>query len=135
MRPTFPTLKFGGLCSPTAPHAKLRCNDEHAGNSESARHQWNGFGRDDLQPDSGGALMRAIGGHHLLDVHQDCQGVARLQWEGLVSFLPPQRTLLASGTGAPAACRCQKRRQLSDDTGLEPCRERDGKILKKIKED
>jgi len=42
--------------------------------AESARREWNGAGRNDFQPDSGGAVVCAIGGHHLLDVHQDRQG-------------------------------------------------------------
>ena len=45
------------------------CYEWHSG-------EWSGVGRDSLQPDSGGAVVCAIGRHHLLDVHQDCQGVA-----------------------------------------------------------
>ena len=37
--------------------------------AESARREWGGVGRDDLQRDPGGALVCAIGRHHLLDVH------------------------------------------------------------------
>jgi len=44
--------------------------------AESARREWNGAGREDLQPDSGGALVHSTRCHHLLDVHQDCQGAA-----------------------------------------------------------
>ena len=51
--------------------------------AESASGEWSGVGRDDLQPDSGGALVCAIGRHHLLDVHQDRQGVAGFSWGGV----------------------------------------------------
>ena len=44
--------------------------------AESAGGEWNGVGRDDLQPDSGGAVVHPTRCHHLLDVHQDRQGVA-----------------------------------------------------------
>ena len=44
--------------------------------AESASGEWNGVGRDSLQPASGGALVHSTRRHHLLDVHQDCQGVA-----------------------------------------------------------
>ena len=42
--------------------------------AESASGEWNGAGRDDLQPDSGRALVHPTRRHHFLDVHQDCQG-------------------------------------------------------------
>ena len=35
------------------------------------------LGRDGVQPDSSGAVVRAIGGHHLLDVHQDRHACSR----------------------------------------------------------
>ena len=51
--------------------------------AESARREWGGVGRDHLQRDSDRALVCAIGGHHLLDVHQDRQGVAGFSREGV----------------------------------------------------
>ena len=43
--------------------------------AESARREWNSAGRDDLQPDSDRAVVHPTRRHHLLDVHQDSQGV------------------------------------------------------------
>jgi hypothetical protein len=40
----------------------------------TVKRKWNGVGREDLQPDSGGALVHSTRGHHFLDVHQDRQG-------------------------------------------------------------
>ena len=53
--------------------------------AESASGEWSGVGRDDLQRDSDRAVVCAIGGHHLLDVHQDRQGGAGLSWGGFGS--------------------------------------------------
>ena len=53
---------------------------------ESARREWNGVGRDSLQPASGVALVHPTRRHHLLDVHQDRQGVAGFSWGGLAGL-------------------------------------------------
>jgi len=52
------------------------CYECHSG-------EWSGVGRDDLQPDSGGALVHSTRCHHLLDVHQDRQGTQGFSREGM----------------------------------------------------